>query len=225
MKLELPTSLVDCIARTKVVLHRKVSSERSWLYCSAPPESFNAMVADHITILRAQYGFDPCEHSDWVQPEVCYTKAFPGEKHSTHPLNSWLLKDPVSFVPSFKHLREQFEWYEEYVLFSKNKVPALTAEEVQDSYVVKACEDFASYASLLSLWRNYGSPRDQWECTIGLNHRQVKKVQAYQHHNVLTAKIIMDGFESLYAPRFLKVQAMGAHAKEVAIHDQFYKMG
>jgi hypothetical protein len=221
MERELPSRLVDCIGRTPIVNHRKISAERLELYAQAPSEHFNAVVADQVSIFRSQYGFEPCEHSDWVFPARQYKKKREGKPDVIQVLNSWMMKEPITYVPTLKHLKEEFDWLAEYSYSAGSANKKINTPEVlQEMYILRVCDELHEFVEHLRDWREVGMPREQSECFTGLSRSQIKSTRTYQKHNVLSAKQAEEKVVALYAPRFVAVATKAAHAKEVVIYDQ-----
>jgi hypothetical protein len=219
MALELPSNLVDCISRIEVLRGHRVTEGRVWLYVQSDPEYFNEIVADNIALARSRYGFSPVEHSDWVYPALSYLGGgWGGDSNQPRPLNSWILKNPVSFVPTCAQIREQYEWCAEYLRASSDKTIHLAAEEeLQEKYVARVCGEFSDHIKLLAHWREIKSPREQQECYTGMTGRQVKVMVNAQLENTLSAKRVKENYEQVLAPEFLIESATAHYAMEAEI--------
>lgn len=208
MDYKLPQSLVNVLKRTPVLSVAKLSPDREWLYTALTPEHFNAIVEDRVTALCAQYGFNAPEHSDWVDT----TRVYIGREMegldpflgtiANRPLNSWVLKDPIIYVPSISKMKELVEHIRSMAEneTKQNLVPP-TSECINESFVKLACKQIRDLKSLLSAWRESQSPKEQVECH-NASHSQIKDMLSEQGKNLLASKKKYDLFEKLKYPEF-----------------------
>lgn len=178
-------------------------------------------------MLQAQYGFWPVEHGDWVDPGFTYftpgRESLDGFSGARHPLNSWILKDPVALVPSLLEMEELTEHLEMIAGGMASKatpISIFTSEELHERYVKEACLQLRSFEMLLQVWRDVHQPRGPEECQPTLSRGEIRKVITLQKLNVSSAKTISKKlFRSCY-PQFLLDRCSGALSRESSILNQ-----
>lgn len=193
-------------------------------------EEFNAVLEAEILILNVQFRFNACAHGDWVSPHVWYriNSATGNEDKPEYfrPLSSWLLKDPVGFVPSLQELEEEVRWRRRLVqILSTEAIPNKTIDELHTFYVREACKDVTNYKTLLWEWFKSGLPCDQEEWTFNSTEER-KGFRArikQQRFNLLEARQRFEIFRKTGAPEFLTEFAAGQSLQEKRILDQMHQ--
>ena len=223
MASELPEQLQIWIAaafKTNPQYHC-ISPEQTELYVQSTSEFFNEIVADHLVVRRAQVGFDALEHSDWVYPALCVRAGVQTHPEGIAPLNSWMLKSPLDWVPTFSQIIEECEWRREVVeVCSSSPTTPISVEQLQEELVVKTCEQVVDFVKILAVWVEAGRPREQQDCLIKMDRKRVKKILEQQIINKERAKEKLDIFKKYFAPDFLIEQLEGSYMKESAICEQ-----
>ncbi len=223
MASKLPPRVQDWIAATLKAApkHHRISPAKAEIYVQSTSEFFNGIVADHLVLRRAQVGFDALEHADWVYPALCLRAGAQTQSEGISPLNSWVLKSPIDWVPTFSHIIEECEWRREVMeLCSDSPAAPLSLEQLQEELVAKTCEQVVDFVKILDMWVEAGRPREQQDCFTNMNRKLVKRVLDRQIINKRSAKEKLDTFKKYFAPDFLVEQLEGAYAKESAICEQ-----
>lgn len=198
------------------------------LYECWPIDDFNSLLFAEMLRLHKDYGFHPTEHSNWVTPRMEYKihsrPSVIRQGEHRRLLNSWALKDPVSFVPAEELLLEELEWTNLLygALSKKRPAPVITLDKLHHDYVVEACRQTHAFHLLLAEWRKAGKPTSQEECLVDHKAEKLllKSVLKDQRLNELDAKERAQVVAKAGAPQFLIDASLGNWQRESEISKQ-----
>lgn len=224
-KLSLPSHLVAAINAVKPFSFERFIPEEAWLYAASSPDYFNEILADRVALLHAQYGFNPPEHGDWVCADVVYLisgrLSMGSEKSFVYPLSSWDLKEPIDYLPS---LEEMLELHFRMVKTIKDDgdltTRPVTVEDIQEIRINTACQQLRDCETLLKLWVNRQSPRDQEQCFSSLGRKQIKQMLEHQDESINFAQEKLALFSTLEYPQFILDECHAKLYRECRISDQ-----
>ena len=191
-------------------------------------QQFNAILRAEVLSLRIRYRYSATCHGDWVSLSSWYrvNSAIGNENKPEweRPLNSWVLKDPVGYVPSCEELETETTWLTKLSVLLKEQFVAKTVAELHSSYVRESCKDMVNYERLLFEWRTAGSPVDQEDFSFSsAESRKVFRAKLkQQRNNMLDAKKKLELYRKTDAPEFLISSAAGASLREARLLEQMY---
>ncbi len=210
MKSCFPPSLL--ITMEKAVLGRPtlLVSESGWLHAAMSPEAFNSLAEDKLVLIRAKYAFNPPEHGDWVHPSAGYFADSDWQTETEvdtclrHPLNSFILKDPISPVPTLSDILALADHMHMLVASGRDKTSkAPTAEELHDNYMLRVCEQLKTCDRLLQEWILLSSPRMQEECVTFPKRKIMLKIRSDQEKSVIACHKIYNHLMKNLFPQFV----------------------
>jgi hypothetical protein len=190
-------------------------------------EELNSFIQGECLALRNKFNFYPLEHEDWVSVQRWYAvepaEGAVGDAETLRPLNSWILKDPVAFVPSTKEIQEDLAWRNPLMRdISKVPVRPKTFEELHREYVWEACKQVVKFSKLLQEWVEIGSPYQQEQCIFRRKDEKVELRRAIkvQRYAMADAWKKLELYIKTKAPTFLIEQASGKSFREKKLLDQ-----
>ncbi len=206
--------------------------EPNWVsrYLQVSTFELNALFEVEIFGYRLRYRFSPNSHSDWVCPHSWYrlnsAVGNPDASDYLRPLNSWILKDPVGFIPSEEDLVEETTWRRTLPKrFRVGRWQEATFQQVRAYYVREACREMVQYQRLLLEWSHVGRKQDQEEWSFGSpqNRATFRRNMKLQQKNVLEAKRKLEFLQQNHAPSFLTAYASGQLLQERQILDKMHE--
>ncbi len=231
MTLNFPDSLLSTINSTEVAEQYLFVPAWAPVYNCLTIDEFNALLIAEVGILNARYRFNAVAHGDWVATDVWYRISSAigneDEKNPDHlrPLNSWVLKDPIGFVPNEKELQDEVRWRKRVAkLWSSECVPNKSLDELHSYYVREACKDMCCYERLLIDWYRSGlfCDQEEWIFSSAEEKKNFRQQIKRQRFNVLNMREKLELFQKTGAPKFLISLAAGQSLREKRILNQMH---
>ncbi len=208
MNYHFPTGFMEAVQGVERKRYERLQKGRAWLHAASPPEYFNAILRDRVELLNAQYGFNAPEHEDWVDPSVLYFMARGKDESDVssfgRPLNSWILKNPVDFLPSIEEIKELAHCMHTGLVRSADKtLSAPSADQLHENFIETACLQLRDTFVVLSYWREAGQPREQSFRFPTLTRKDIKKVLDSQNRNMDNASRRLHIISKASYPQFM----------------------